>query len=170
MRIFKFRKAVFKTAFYFSNTNYSIMKSTQVQINYIKWLKPGEMHKEHQEWLSELGFVNNEQRFFEKLLKSYSLQLIDSRHFEASKDIITNLRSIRKDTKNIMEMIKVHGDELEIMVDDIDQPKAEGTYRKEHLRLTIAVAEFLEKYKKLKMKFFKLIKEIIKEKKQKYLA
>lgn len=146
------------------------MKATHIQTNFIKWLSPDEMHSASQEWLSVLHFMNNEQSFIDKLIKSYTLQLMDSKHADASKIIISELYKMRKETKTLINRVKAHDNALKIMVDGIDQLKQEEAYKKEHHILTETLSEFLETYKKFKLKFYKVIKQIIKEQKLKYLV
>ena len=55
------------------------------------------------------------------------------------------------------------------MVDGIDQPDLEETYKNEHRELILKVNEFIKKCKTLKKELFNLIKAIIKEQKQKRL-
>ena len=146
------------------------MKTTKSNTGYLEWLNAEEMHTKSLEWLSDLRFIKNEQNFFEKLIKSYQFDLINSSHIMASEKIIKQLRSIKKETKKLLASVQSHANKLEIIVDDIEQPLEEEAYRKEHLKLIITVAEFLRKYQQLKMKFFNLIKGILKEKQQKLLV
>ena len=101
--------------------------------------------------------------------ESYTLQLIDSKHFNESKVVIDELKAFEKEVKNILEVVTMHERALEILVDDIDQIKEEEAYRKEHLRLIIDVSNFQKKHRDLKKQVFKLVKGIIKEGKQKLL-
>ncbi|NNK40881.1 MAG: hypothetical protein HKP45_09540, partial [Winogradskyella sp.] len=50
----------------------------------VEWLNADEMHDASKKWLSELEFVADEQLFFDDLIKSYTLQLIDSKYFNKS--------------------------------------------------------------------------------------
>jgi len=63
----------------------------------------------------------------------------------------------------------MHEKALQILVDGIDQIKEEEAYRKEHLRLIIDVSNFQKKHREIKKRIFKLIKNILKEAKQKRL-
>lgn len=146
------------------------MKTTKSQKSYVEWLNAEEMHFKTQEWLSELKFIKSEQAFLEKLIETYQLELNSSKYIKTSENIITKLRLFRKETKKLLGIIEVHNDKLKIMVDDIVQPKEEEEFKKVHLRLISNVASFLKRYKQLKAKFYNLIKEILKGKKQKLLV
>ena len=139
------------------------------KIKYQEWLSPEIIHKTSLNWLSEIEFVKDEQLFFDDLIKSYTLQLIDSKHFKKSKKIIDELNAFEKETNDILKKVKMHERALEILVDGIDQLKEEEAYKRDHLALIIEVSNFQKKYRTTKKEVFKLIKEIIKEGKLKRL-
>lgn len=145
------------------------MESKKTTAKYQEWLSPEIIHDASLKWLSELKFIKDENSFFDDLIKSYTLQLIDSKNFKESKIIIDELNSIKKETDKILEVVTMHEKALQILVDGIDQLKEEEAYRKEHLRLIIDVSNFEKKHRDVKTRVFKLIKEIIKEGKQKRL-
>lgn len=136
---------------------------------YQEWLSPKIIHKASLNWLSEIEFIKDEQLFFDDLIKSYTLQLIDSKHFKKSKRIIDELKAFEKETNDILKKVKMHERALEILVDGIDQIKEEEAYKRDHLSLIIEVSNFQKKYRATKKEVFKLIKEIIKEGKLKRL-
>ncbi len=137
--------------------------------NYVEWLNADVMHSSSLRWLSELRFIKDEQRFLDDLVKSYTLHLIDSSHFEKSKKIVTTLSSLQSETTKLLKMVKAHESGLEIMVDDINQPLEEEAYKKTHQGLIVAIHEFFGRYRSLKTELFDLIKTILKEEKQKRL-
>lgn len=145
------------------------MNPKKVKAKYGVWLSTETMHKDSIRWLSELRFAKDEQLFFDDLVKSYTLQLIDSKYFTQSKKIIDELNSVKKETKNLIDKIVNHEKELKIMVDGIDQIEKENAYKKEHGKLMVTVKNFLDKYRQLKTALFSLVKSIIKEGKQKHL-
>ncbi|ULC57911.1 hypothetical protein MBM09_08255 [Flaviramulus sp. BrNp1-15] len=145
------------------------MKTKKVKVKYDAWLSPEIMHNASRKWLSELEFAKDEELFFDDLVKSYTLQLIDSKHFSESKKIVDRLSKIQKETEKLIEIVKTHEVDLKIMVDGINQLAEEDAYRKEHGKLIIIISEFLEKYRTLKTELFTLVKGVIKEGKQKRL-
>ena len=124
------------------------------------------MHKASRNWLSELQFITDEQHFFDELIRSFTLQLIDSKYFEESKVLIDTLSGLRTRTDQLIKTVRSHENELEIMVDDIDEPEKEEAYRQEHRQLIIGISEFEKTYKAFKTRFFDLIKSILKVQKQ----
>jgi len=145
------------------------MKSTYTNAKYLEWLSAETMHKNSIEWLSDLEFMKDEQLFFDDLIKSYTLQLIDLKHFKESKRIIDTLSKLQKRTNLLIESIKTHKNDLKIMVDGIDQPKEEEGYKSAHRSLIVKINGFVKEYRVLKTEFFSLMKNIKKEEKQKHL-
>ena len=145
------------------------MKTTESKINYVVWLSPEVMHEASRKWLSELEFINGEQLFFRDLIKSYALYLIDSKHIDESRKVIDNLNKIKKKTTLLTESVQNHENKLIIWDDSIDHSKEEERYKTEHRQLIIDVSKFFQNYRIFKTNFFDLIKEIIKEQRQKRL-
>ena len=145
------------------------MKTTYPNAKYVEWLSAEIMHKNSIEWLSDLKFLKDEQLFFNDLIKSYTLQLIDSKHFTQSKTIIDKLSKLQTKTNLLIASVKTHKNDLKIMVDGIDQPKEEEGYKNEHRGLIAEINNFVKEYRVLKTEFFSLMKNIKKEEKQKHL-
>ena len=145
------------------------MKTLRKKAKYIEWLSAEVMHENSTKWLSELKFINDELRFFDDLIKAYTLQLINSKHFNVSKKVVDKLGASHKQTNNLIEVIQSHRNDLEIMVDGIDQLKEEEGYKKEHREFIIKVNTFFKKHRVFKKELFDLTKNILKEQKQKRL-
>ena len=145
------------------------METTQTQANYVEWLSADQMHKASKDWLSELRFIKDEHLFFEDLIKSFTLQLINPEKFSHNKEIIDALNRSQKKNNLFIETVKVHENKLQIMVDGIDQLKEEEAYKKEHRRLIIDISDFKKNYRILKTQLFDIIKSIKKEEKQRRL-
>jgi hypothetical protein len=142
------------------------MKNAQTHSRYVDWLNADQMHKNSKEWLSELRFIKDEHLFFEDLIKSYTLDLLEPPKFVHNKEIIDKISKSKKRNKLLIKAIKVHANKLQIMLDEIEQPKEEEAYKKEHLNLIIDISEFEKKYRILKMELFDIIKTIKKHQKQ----
>ncbi|GAA4269923.1 hypothetical protein GCM10022257_20240 [Hyunsoonleella aestuarii] len=145
------------------------METKQTKVKYKAWLSAETMHDNTRKWMSELKFAKDEILFFNDLVKSYTLQLIDSKHFAESKKIIDKLNILKKDTDNLINTVKNHEKGLKVMVDGVNELQKEDTYRRKHAKLIIVVSNFLEKYRILKTQLFSLITGVIKEGKQKRL-
>ncbi|WP_439152310.1 hypothetical protein [Winogradskyella sp.] len=145
------------------------MKTIHTNARHTEWLSADEMHYESKNWISELEFCKEEQLFFEDLIKSYTLPILDNNHFEESKALINKLSKILKQTQTLINAVKSHEKELSIMVDGVDQIKEETAYRKEHRNLIELISEFKKRYQTIKTKLFDLIKLVMQENKQKHL-
>ncbi|AUP81341.1 hypothetical protein [Flavivirga eckloniae] len=145
------------------------MKAKPKVIKYVEWLNADVMHEASRRWLSELRFIKDEQQFFENLIKSYTLQLIESPHFANSKKLIKILSTLKKKNKVLIETVKTHENELLILVDGIDQLKEEEAYKNKHRVLIIEMNKYFKDYKDLKKYLFETIERIMKNEKQKRL-
>lgn len=145
------------------------MNTAKRNIKYVEWLSAEDMHKDTLDWISELEFTKDEHSFFENLVNLYTLQLIVTKKFSESSEIIDAINQSEKANILLLEAIKIHRNELQIMVDGIDQLKEEESYKKEHRNLIILVNEFLDDYQSLKTQLFGVFREIIRNEKQKYL-
>lgn len=150
---------------YVNNT----MKTTQTQLQYVQWLSADEMHQMSKEWLSELNFIKDEHVFFEYLVTEFTSQLLVFDDFNSNKEIIDCINRSQKQNDALIEAVKIHENELQIMVDGINQLEEEKAYIKEHSDLIVAISEFLKEYKSLKTQLFDILKDIKKEDKNRYL-
>ncbi|ARV07122.1 hypothetical protein BTO04_10675 [Polaribacter sp. SA4-10] len=145
------------------------MKTTQTHTNFTEWLSVEDIHNDSKEWLLELAFLKDEYLFFEDLMKSYTLQLIDLQDYSKNKKIIDTISNYKKENDNLIKLVQEHENKLEILVDGINKPKEEEAYKKGHKGLKVLVKNFLKENKVLKLKLFNIIKKIKKTEKQKRL-
>ena len=145
------------------------MVTNKLQVKYLQFLIVAEMYEESKKWLSELSFIKDEHLFFDDIIKTYTLDLINKKHFTENKEIITSLAESQKRNDSLMESVKVHKNNIEILLDGIDQIKEEADYKKQHKELIIVVSDFYKDYKNLKTELFKIVKKIIKSKKRRLL-
>jgi hypothetical protein len=145
------------------------MKPIQTQAHYTKWLTAEQMHDDSKEWLSELNFIRDEHLFFIDLITTFTMQLVASKKFASNKEVIDTLNRSQKRNHSIIEAVKIHENQLQIMVDGVDELAKEKAYIKEHRDLIIVITEFLKEYQALKKQLFTIIKNIKKEEKQKRL-
>jgi hypothetical protein len=138
-------------------------------VQYIKWLSPEEMHKDSQNWLSELNFIKDEHLFFEHLITSFTMELLELNDFASDKEIVDTINRSERQNDMLLASVTAHEKELKVMVDGIDQLKEEEAYRETHRELTVEIHEFANNYRMLKAQLFDIIKNIKKEEKQRYL-
>lgn len=145
------------------------MKATKIKYGYVEWLSAQEMHEASIRWMSELTFVRDEQLFLNNLVKTYTLQLTDSKIFDESKEVIDAVLHAEKDVVVLMKKVQAHENRLEIMVNDVDELKMEKAYIETHWELLTQIEKYLVDYRELKKRLFKLVSKVMKEQKQKRL-
>lgn len=142
------------------------MITTKTQTKYLELMNASEMHQASNKWSSELSFIKDEQLFFDDLVTTYTLQLLDKTEFENNKEIIDVLNRSQKKTDELLNIVRTHNNDLEILVDKIKHPLEEANYKKEHKELLNVLSEFFIEYKNLKTQLFQIFKDILKEEKE----
>ena len=135
----------------------------------MEWYSADELHKTSQDWLVELEFIKNEQLFFQDLLTTNTLKLIDTIGYINDIKIIDALKLSQKRNDSIIKTVKKHDKNLKILLDGKDQIEEEKLYKKEHRNLMNLINEHLKDYKILKTQLFNTLKKVIKMDKQKRL-
>ncbi|MCK8520954.1 hypothetical protein M0D21_05220 [Aquimarina sp. D1M17] len=143
------------------------MKPVQLNVKYIEWFSPEELHEVCLQWISELEFIKIECTFLDELVKKYTLDLLSEEKFGKSKELVKNLDRIENIHKPLMEKIKAHHNDLMILIDGLDQLEREKRYKENHRILAIEINVYFDNYKEVKRKVFDLIKPLIKQNKQK---
>ena len=145
------------------------MKTKTKKHRYIKWKSPEEMHDTSIQWISELNFVKDEQRFLNDLVRSYTLAITSLGIFEESRKLITAISNSELEVELLLKRVQVHENQLSIMVDDVDEPKMEKAYTETHRDLLSDINDFLSNYRKLKGSMFTMLSKVMKKEKQKRL-
>lgn len=145
------------------------MKTIVPNLKFVESKNADELHVESLNWISELKFIKDEQYFLDDLLKSYTLQLIKEPKFDESNKVIAKLSTIRKEGEELLKKMINHENELLILVDGIDQIKEEKKYRFLHSKYLLEVTNYFNDYKEVKKEIYSIIKQIMKEEKQRRL-
>ncbi|NNK17596.1 MAG: hypothetical protein HKP49_00425 [Maribacter sp.] len=145
------------------------MKAKKQIYRYLEWKSPEEMHQTSIEWISEMKFIKDEKLFLNELIKSYTLQITSMGLFEESRKLITAISNSERDLDLLLKKVRVHENQLSIMLDDVDQPKMEKAYTETHRDLIFTIDSYLQEYRKLKGSMFQLISKVMKKEKQKRL-
>lgn len=145
------------------------MKTTQTSVQYIEYLSAEEIHRNSLAWLSELNFIKDEHLFYEDLIKTFTIELLELQDFASDKELVITINRSEKQNNMLIKAVIAHEKQLKILVDGIDQPKDEKTYRETHKKLALEIGQFLQDYKLLKTQVFDIIKHIKKEMKNRSL-
>ena len=145
------------------------MKTKKQIYRYLEWKSPEEMHHTSLEWISELKFIKDEKLFLNDLIRTYTLQITSLGLFEESRKLITAISNSELDLDLLLRKMRVHENQLSIMLDDVDQPKMEKAYTETHRDLIFTIDNYLIEYRKLKGSLFQMISKVMKKEKQKRL-
>jgi len=103
------------------------------------------------------------------MVKDYTLDIIDSDMFKTIQPVVESLNKSEKDLVDLFKKVQLHGNQLQIMVDQVNQEKMEEAYLETHSELGREVEDFFVKYRDSKTKIFDIVSNVIKRKKQKRL-
>ncbi|MDX1602902.1 MAG: hypothetical protein R3209_07505 [Salinimicrobium sediminis] len=145
------------------------MENKAHHYRYIEWKSPDEMHFSSLQWKSELNFIKDEHRFFEDMLKEYTMPIIESQLFTVVRELIQQLDHSRKDLVLLEQKVNDHSNRLQKLLEDIDTPREGRIYRDEHKILLNEVIHFSRQYKRLKKDIFEAVTKALKQQRQKRL-
>lgn len=145
------------------------MKTKTHKGTFREWLSPEELHEESKKWLSELNFSKDEQDFLNNMVKDYTLDIIDSDMFNAVQPVVEILNKSEKEVEEILKKVRLHENQLQIMVDDVNQNRMENAYLDTHADLDKELGRYFKNYREAKTKIFDIVSQVIKRKKQKRL-
>lgn len=145
------------------------MENKAHHYRYIEWKTPDEMHFSSLQWKSELNFIKDEHRFFEDMLKEYTMPIIESQLFSRVKELIQQLDLSRKELNNMETRVNDHIKRIQKLLENIDEPKEGKVYREEHKNILNDVIHFSRDYKILKKDIFEAVTKALKQQKQKRL-
>lgn len=146
------------------------MKRNNPQYKFVEWSSPEELHEESLRWISELEFTKDEQKFLDTLIKNHTIQLISGSVYKRSLEVVSELSKEEKEVTQLLDGVRKHTNALEVLLDGINQLEEEARYKQVHYALKIEVSRYYENYKKTKREIFNLIKQILKQKKQKRIT
>jgi len=135
----------------------------------LEWYSTEELHKGSQNWILELEFIKVEHLFFDDMLKSFALQLLDVMEDKDNLKIADALNKSKKRNNTLLKAIKDHDINLKLLVEEMHLSKVETSYKHEHKKLMDELNEYLKTYKTLKTQMFTIMKEVFKKDKQKLL-
>lgn len=145
------------------------MEVNKSNIKYIEWRSTEDLHEDIRNSISELRFIKDEQLFLEDLIKGHTIQLISGNTYEESKDVISMLSKHSKKLPQLLTQLMTHSNNLQILLDEEEVPCEMEDYKEVHYKLMFDVIAYHSKFKKIKRKIFLLIKQLMKQDRQKRL-
>ena len=128
-----------------------------------KFLK---LHDESLLWLNELEFMQDEQIFLENLLSSHFLDLSTPKLYDPTRRLIKKIKEVEKMSNELIDTIHIHNKHMATFIESL-QTSGEKVLEKEHDQIEIDFNTITLKFKYIKKKVFSMIKEIMKDHKQK---
>lgn len=145
------------------------MENKPHNYRYIEWKTPDEMHFSSLQWKSELNFIRDEHRFFEDMLKEYTMPILKSELFPKVKGLIERLSLSEKELQELEKRVQKHINKLQNLLDEVAEPREGRFYRKEHKTLLNDVIHYSRQYKRIKREIFEAVSSALKVQKQKRL-
>lgn len=133
---------------------------------YIAWKTPEEMHYSCLQWISYLDFIRDEHRFFEDILKEYTLPVLEAHLFENARKLVNDLSISEKEEKELTRKLISHRNNLKIMIDETDQLEQEQEYTVDHGNLKMEISQYSERFRILKKEIFEIISSSLKKQKE----
>jgi len=125
-----------------------------------------ELHHDSRNWLSEIGFIDYEMKFLNKLLSSYYIDLLDSGYDKHIKGLVNKIVIEKKSGKTLSKLILEHEKILSDLI-KTNSVTSNKNYLETHKKFEIEITIYLGRYKELKTAIFKLVERIMKKKGQK---
>lgn len=126
------------------------------------------LHEETMNWMNELEFMSDEQSFLEHLLGSHFLELSSSELYDSTRKLIKKLKEVEKMGRALMDTIQLHNKHMATMIESF-QKEFNKSLDKEHSQIKKDFDNYALNFRYVKRKIFGIIKEIMKEHKQKLL-
>jgi hypothetical protein len=142
------------------------MEINRAHIKYIEWRSIEELHEEILNCISELRFTKDEQQFLEDLILNHTMGLLAGKSYELSRNIITRLTKSRNRLGPLLKKMMSHNNDLQYLLDEINNIEEMEDFKKLHNQLMSEFVVYNSQFKKVKKQIFKLIKQILKEKRQ----
>jgi len=142
------------------------MEISKAHIKYIEWRSIEELHEETLNCISDLRFTKDEQQFLEDLILNHTMGLLVGKSYELSRNVITRLTKSRNNLGPILKKLMSHNNDLQSLFDKVNNTEEMDNFKKLHNQLMSEFIVYNAQFKKVKKQIFKLIKQILKERRQ----
>jgi uncharacterized protein YbcC (UPF0753/DUF2309 family) len=142
------------------------MEINKAHIKYIEWRSMEELHEEIFTCISELRFTKDEQQFLEDLILNHTMGLLAGKSYELSRNVITRLTKSRNKLEPLLKKLVEHNNDLQSLLDEINNIEEMDDFKKLHNQLMSEFILYNAQFKRIKKQIFKLIKQVLKERKQ----
>ncbi len=130
------------------------------------WRSADEMHADALRWLSELHFIQDELTFLEHLLEKHFATLTSKRLYHKSTRLVKQITETKNIALDTSMRIKMHNNQLELLLDGINQPREEAQVKENHRWYMQCLNAFFDDFRDLKRTIFTLVSDIMIENKK----
>ena len=127
-----------------------------------------ELHDDSKLWMSEVSFINDELHFFNDLLSTYYIDIVDSGLSEEIKKIIKKITQEKESYNAFMKLIQYHEKLLSKLI-YTGSVTSNPNYLKMHQDLEFKVDAYIKNSKLLKKQIFSIVEAQMRKKEQKKL-
>ena len=127
-----------------------------------------DLHEQSVQWINEIEFMADEEVFLEHLLSAHFLDLSTSKLYDTTQKLIRKLKESGNLGKDLMERIRAHNKHVGVVIETFNK-EYDNAVDREHQAIKKDLDNYILKFRFVKKKIFNIIKEIMKDHKQKLL-
>ncbi len=136
------------------------MKTHRWQLKYVEWLSAEEMYETAKNWESELGFIHDEQLFFEHLLQKLITGISNPSESISELEMLGKLAPLKKECNVLYSEVIAHQEKLLSIVDGTGSNEVKQ--KQVHYELMDIVGRFYLNHQQFKKRLFEIIKPQLK--------
>lgn len=139
------------------------MKTHKWHLKYVEWLSAEEMYETSKNWESELGFIHDEQLFFEHLLQKIITGISNHSESLSELEMIGKLAPLKKECNILYSEVISHQEKLSSIVYGALLKTSEVEQKQVHYELMDTVGRFYLSHQQFKKNLFRIVKPQLKD-------
>lgn len=144
--------------------------TTTTHLKFIEWRNTDGLREDARQSISELNFLKDELQFLRDLISSHALELIYGKTYQEAAKIGADLHICSNRLQSLLKELKVHSNNLKVLLDDVEEPNELKNYKDRHYRLMLEVINLQGDIKTTKRTIFSMLGTILKKSKQKKIS
>lgn len=144
--------------------------TTTTHLKFIEWRNTDGLHEDAVQSISELKFLKDELLFLRNLVSEHSLELIFGKSYEEAVKIGADLHTYSNRLQALLKELKVHSNNLKVLLDDVEEPNELKNYKDRHYKLMLEIINLQGDIKTTKRSIFSMLGTVLKKSKQKKLS
>lgn len=144
--------------------------TTTTHLKFIEWRNTEGLHEDARQSISELNFLKDELLFLRSLVSEHALELIYGMSYEDTTKIGADLHTYSNRLQSLLKELKVHSNNLKVLLDDVEEPNELKNYKDRHYKLMLEIINLQGDIKTTKRTIFSMLGTILKKSKQKKLS